>query len=340
MKDKIMARSILYIVFCFLGILVGRAQSTSDKELVVLQAPSDKFVSITLQTHKGLLRFGALNMYRGQATGQRQGIRGGRPVRGAGDPNGMQKSKTVASGMNNFALLVSLKYLQPFMKDLDRERLTTMTSNMSEKDANSAFLQRFLRRRVAPDLCLAEECKNAGQGKNEFEILRNYTSFVDNCLDPLLDWSKTVMKNDELVVYHVSILNIGGTYDFDKKGYTVYHLLKLNNIFPMKQGILNKVEFEPVKPFELALRNAVDKRMAIRFLLQIDEQMAEQFQKEGIRHLYAVKKIKVKWANKPMGAASDPLEFTYSHENADLEIYTDEALTQHFKTLSLADLTH
>ena len=53
-----------------------------------------------------------------------------------------------------------------------------------------------------------------------------------------------------------------------------------------------------------------------------------------------MKKIKVKWANKPMGAASDPLEFTYSHENADLEIYTDEALTQHFKTLSLADLTH
>lgn len=340
MKENIMERSVLFIVFCFWGVLAGSAQSTGDKEMLVLQAPSDKFVSITLQTHKGLPRFGTLNMYRGQATGQRQGIRGGRPVRGDVDPNGMQKNKIVASGMNNFALLVGLKYLQPFMKDLDRERLTTMTSDMSEQDANSAFLQRFLRRRVAPDLCLTDECKNAGQGKNEFEILRNYTSFVDNCLDPLLDWGKTVMKNDELVVYHVSILNIGGTYDFDKKGYTVYHLLNLNNIFPMKQGILVKVEFEAVKPFEVALQNAVDKRMAIRFLLQMDEQTAERFKKEGIRRLYAVKKIKVKRSNEPMGAASDPIAFTYAHESADLEIYTDEALTQHFKTLSLADLTH
>ena len=62
--------------------------------------------------------------------------------------------------------------------------------------------------------------------------------------------------------------------------------------------------------------------------------------KEGIRRLYVVKKIKVKRSNKQMGSPSETIEFNYSHESADLEIYTDEALTQHFKTLSLADLTN
>ncbi|MCK0160952.1 hypothetical protein [Allomuricauda sp. F6463D] len=335
-----MVRSCLLIVLCFLGLLSGNAQSIDDKEMVVYQSPSDKFVSMSLQAHKGLPRFGVLNMYREQTGGQRQGMRTVRPVRGGKNPVSNDKNKIVTMGKNNFSLLVGLKYLRPFMEDLDRKGLTTITSNMSEKESNSAFLQRFLRSQVAPNLCLTDECKNAGQGKNEFERLRNYTSFVDNCLDPLLDWSKNIMEGDELVGYHVSMLNIGNNYDFDKKGYTVYHSIILNNIFTRKQGILNQVVFNPVKPFEEALQNSIDRNKNIKFLLHIDEQTAERFQKEGIRRLYAVKKIKVKRSNKPMKSPSDAIEFTYSHESADLEMYTDEALTQHFKTVSLADLTN
>ena len=136
------------------------------------------------------------------------------------------------------------------------------------------------------------------------------------------------------------MLNIGNNYDFDKKGYTVYHSIILNNIFTRKQGILNQVVFNPVKQFEEALQNSIDRNKNIKFLLHIDEQTAERFQKEGIRRLYVVKKIKVQRSNKPMGSPSETIEFNYSHESTDLEIYTDEALTQHFKTLSLADLTN
>ena len=335
-----MVRLGLFIVLCFWGVPPSNAQSTGGKDTFVYQASSDKFVSITLQTHQGLPRFGVPNMYREQNGGQRQGMRAGRSVRGARNPENNGKNKNVTSGKNNFSLLVGLKYLRPFMGDLDRERLTTLTSNMSEKEANSAFLQRFLRRQVAPNLCLAEECKNANQGKNEFEQLRNYKSFVDHCLDPLLDWSEDIMEGDEMVAYHVSTLNIGSNYDFDKKGYTVYHALALNNIFTMKQGILNQVVFKPVKPFEVALQNSLDRSKTIKFLLQIDEPTAERFQKEGITRLYVVKKIKIKRSNKPMDSASEVIEFNYAHESADLEMYTDEALKQHFKTLSLVDLTN
>ncbi|WP_047245632.1 hypothetical protein [Maribacter thermophilus] len=335
-----MVRACLLIVLCFLGVLSGKAQSIDDKEMVVYQSPSDKFASITLQAHKGLPRFGVPNMYREQTGGIRQGMRTVRPVRGGKNPVGNDKNKLVTTGKSNLSLLVSLKYLRPFMEDLDRERLTTLTSNMTEKESNSAFLQRFLRSQVAPNLCLADECKNANQGKNEFERLRNYTSFVDNCLDPLLDWSKNVMEGDELVGYHVSMLNIGSNYDFDKKGYTAYHSLILNNIFSVKQGIGRQVVFKPVKPFEEALQNSIDRNKNIEFFLSMDEQTAERFQKEGIKRLYAVKKIKLQRSNKPMESPSKAIEFNYSHESADLEIYTDEALTQHFKTLSLADLTN
>ncbi len=335
-----MVRLGLCIVFCFWGVFHSYAQAVGDKETLVYQVPSDAYVSITLQTHQGLPRFGVPNRYQGQVAGQRQGMRSVRTVRGSGNPETIEKNRNVTSGKINFSLLVGLKYLRPFMGDLDRERLTTLTSNMSEKEANSAFLQRFLLHKFAPNLCLAEECKNANQGKNEFERLRNYRSFVDHFLDPLLDWSENIMEGDELVAYHVSILNIGSNYDFDKKGYTVYHSLALNNIFTMKQGILNQVVFKPVKPFEVALQNSVDRSKTIEFLLQLDEPTAERFQKEGIRRLYVVKKIKVKRSNKPMDSASAVIEFNYAHESADLEIYTDEGLTQHFKTLSLADLTN
>lgn len=335
-----MVRSGLFSVLFFLEMFLGYAQSLGDKETVVYPAPSDKFVSIAMQIHEGLPRFGVPNSYQKQIARGNMGLRTARPVRVKRNPVILEQNKAVTSSKNNFALLVGLKYLRPFMKDLDRERLITMTSDMSEKEANSAFLQRFLLHKVAPNLCLAEECKNANQGKNEFERLRNYKSFVDTCLDPLLDWSQNIMEGDELTGYHVSLLKIGSNYDFDKKGYWVYHSLWLNDIFPMREGIPKRVDFEPIQPFEVMLHNTVEGSKTIEFLLRMDEQTAESFQKEGIGRLYVAKKIKVKRSNKPMGSPSQTMEFKYAHESTDLEIYTDEGLTQHFKTLSLADLTH
>ena len=39
-----------------------------------------------------------------------------------------------------------------------------------------------------------------------------------------------------------------------------------------------------------------------------------------------------------MDVPTDPINFNYSHEKSDVEIYTDEALANHFRTLSLNNL--
>lgn len=333
-----MAKFGLIICICFVMVFQSNAQSSVDDKLTI-NAPTDKFVSIELQAHKGFPRLGVVNTNQGQVSGQRQGIRTVSPVRGKKNPEVLENSKVVFSGKNNFSLLVSLKYLAPFMGDLDRERLTTLTSGMSEKESNSALLQRFLRSNIAPNLCLTDECRNANQGKNEFERLRNYKNFVNNCLDPLLKWSQQLMQNDQLVGYHVSVLQIGNNYDFDKKGYWVYHSLVPNDIFPIKQGVIKKVMYKPVQPFEVALQNKLGKSKNIGFFLSMDEQTAERLQHEGVRRLYVVKKIKVERSSTPMNAVSEVIEFNFSHENADLEIYMDEALKKHFISTSLSNLT-
>ena len=224
------------------------------------------------------------------------------------------------------------------MDDLDRERLTTMASTNSQKQGNSTYLQHFLLNQVAPNIGLDEACTNAGQGKNEFERLRNYKTFVDNCLGPLERWSQDFFKNDELTGYHVSTLHVGNGYDFDKKGYWMQHHFSLNNVFPVKQGGMKRVNFEPVADYENELLKRGNGRKSIQFFLKMDEQDAERLVKEGINRLYLVKKIRMVHSDNPMSQPSDPVTFNYAHASKELQIYEDESLTKLFTTLSLDNL--
>ena len=318
------------------------AQTTGTDELITYKPPSENYVSINIQGHKGLHRFGVVDSYDNQngSTNANPRSNAVRPVRGGGrNPEQLKKNKMVNTGRINFSLLVSLKYLKPFMGDLEKDRLIILSNNLTEKQSNSAYLQRFLLNQVAPNLCLDEECKNVNRGKNEFERQRNYKTFVNTCLNTLLEWSQDVFKNDELSAYHVSTLSIGGNYDFDKKGYWVHHYLSLNDIFPFKQGGPKRVTFEPVKHYENQLLNELARGKSINFFLPMDEQTAEHFKKEGINRLYLVKKIKLQHSDKGMDSPTDPIDFNYTHENSDMEIYTDEALVNHFRTLPLTNLT-
>ena len=318
------------------------AQTTGTDELITYKSPSENYVSINIQAYKGLHRFGIVNSYKNQSSSTNANPRFNavRSVRGGDrNPEQLKKNKMVNTGRINFSLLVSLKYLKPFMGDLEKDRLTILNNNLTERQSNSAYLQRFLLNQVAPNLCLDEAYMNVNQSKNEFERRRNYKTFVNTCLGPLLEWSQDVFKNDELSAYHVSTLNIGGNYDFDKKGYWVSHSLSLNDIFPLKQGGLKRVTFEPMKPYENELLIKLARGKSINFFLPMDEQTAERFKKEGINRLYLVKKIKLQYSDKGMDSPTDPIYFNYSHENSDMEIYTDEALGNHFRTLSLTNLT-
>lgn len=330
-----MKRHVLGLALAFMTTASPISAQNTTEETVVYESPSPMFVTIELQAHNGLPRFGALNNYSGQGSASKPQLR---PVRGVRNPQALEKAKSAQLGLLRFSLMVGLKYMTPFMDDLDRTSLTTMSSNTSQEQQNSAYLQRFLRNQVAPNIGLDEACTNAGQGKNEFERLRNYKTFVDNCLGPLERWSQDFFKNDELTGYHVSTLHIGNGYDFDKKGYWVQHHFSLNNIFPLKQGGMKRVDFEPVAAYESELLKKGIGKKSIQFFLKMDGQDAERLVKEGINRLYLVKKIRMVHSGNPMSRPSDPVTFNYAHASKELYIYEDEALTKLFTTLSLDNL--
>lgn len=326
----------LGVLLAVLGLLKLEAQTPSTDNSIVFDPPSEKFAPVQLQAHKGLPRFGTLDNHMGQNKGSMLTMR---PVRGKMETHVMEQNKKERNGLLNFSILVGLKYLEPFMDDLDRGRFTVASSHTSQAQRNSTFLQQFLRNQVGPNLCLDNACNQTNQGKNEFERLRNYTSFVEVCMEPLQKWGQEFFKNDEMVGYHVSTLHVGKGYDFDEKGYWVGHSLDLNDVFTPKQGGAKRVVFEPVTAYEHELLKKVNGKNNVQFFLKIDEQTAERFLKEGINRLYLVKKIKLKRSDKPMAFPYDPMEFNYSHVDSDIQIYGDEALTKHFTTLSLTNLT-
>lgn len=326
----------LFFLHAVVLLFLIRIQAQETNDLIVFDPPSGKYVPITLQAHKGLPRFGALNDYRPQNNNANGQVR---PVRGVLSSENRDKIGKARTGLRNFSILVGLKYMEPFMVDLDRERLTTLSGSMTQKQQNSAYLQSYLLNQVAPNICLDEACKSANQGRNEFERLRNYKTFMDECFGPLQKWSKEFFKDDELVGYHVSVLHIGNGYDFDKKGYWVNHYFNVNDVFAVKAGGVKRVIFEPVAAYENELAKSLDSRKGIQFFLKLDEATAERFTKEGTNSLYLVKKIKLTYSGKTMSQPREPMEFNYAHESKALEIYEDAALTKHFATISLDNLT-
>lgn len=320
-----------YIGLLLLITALAHGQDNNVDDLIVYRPPSEKFNAIKLQAHNELPRFGALNNY--LSSGQK-------PTRGSYNQQIQEKQALVRTGLNNYSLMVDLKYLEPLMKDLDRERLTKLTGTMTEIKQNSLFLQNFLRNKVAPAICATDACKNAGQGKNEFERLRNYKAFVGECLDPLRKWAQALFKEDKIVGYHISTLSLGGQYDFDKNGYWVYSNFALRNVFDQQRGSAAKrVTFEPIESYEHSLKNKLDRGMNLQFLLKINADTAERYQVEGIRSLYLAKKIKLEYITKKLSSTHHVLEFKYAHESPEISIYEDAALTKLVGKLSLKNLT-
>ena len=301
-----------------------------DQEGILKIDPEHKdFVSIYLQSHKGLPRFGLLDNY------VSEGIK---VTRSSYTPEIREKLKKVRTGLSNYSLMTRLKYLAPLMDDLDRERLTTMNGNSSISQRNSIYLQNFLRRSLAPKICLSEVCQKLGRGKNEFERLRNYKAFTLDYLGPLQEWAATFFKDDQLEGYHVSVVSLGRSYDFERKGYWIHHGFGMNDAISIGNGREIRIVFEPGTPYENDLKNKLGRGNAVQFLLKMDEEMAERYQMEGITRLYLVKKIRIQHGGKTITDAAQPIEFGYSHITPKIEIYEDIALTKLLWTLSLDNL--
>ncbi len=319
---------ITVISFLFIGTLY--AQNIDDSGLIMYPAPSPKFHNITLQSYKGLPRFGDLNNY------SKKNSLGVIPKRQ--DPVTKKKNTKISLSYENYIKMVTFKSLADIYKDLDRERLTKPPSgNTTGIQKNSYDAQRYLLNLLT--LCVEEECKNSLNGENEFERLRNYKTFVNENLDVLRKWSTTFFTNNNVIGYHVSNLVLN-TYDFEKNGYWTYLSLNINIVY--SRGVTVSTIFEPKADYENDLLNktVVNRQNQIyplKIFLAISPEKAEKLQLNNIKSFYLVKKIKISHKEVVSGYKT-VLKLTYHHESPTMEIYEDKALTKKFGTLSLDNL--
>jgi hypothetical protein len=343
---------------CYLTIIISAffttisyAQNIDDLDLIMYQTPSPKFHDITLQSYKGLPRFGYLNSYTKKNSlavspksqdPRRQNPRGQslrRPDPRKQDPVTKKKNNKISLSYENYIKMVTFKYLADIYKDLDRERLTkTPPGNITGKQKNSYEAQRYLRNLLT--LCVEEECKNSLYGKNEFERLRNYKTFVNENLDVLRKWSNTFFTNNNVIGYDVTYLVLS-TYDFDKNGY--WTNLNLNINIGYSRGVTVSTIFEPKANYENDLLNKTagnsnNKIYPLKIFLAISPEKAEKLQLNNIKRLYLVKKIKISHKEVVSNYRTPFLKLTYHHESPTMEIYEDIALTKKFGTLSLDKL--
>ncbi|MEM9076369.1 MAG: hypothetical protein AAGC43_04980 [Bacteroidota bacterium] len=309
---------------CLTSLVLGQ------EDLITIDSKDKNFVSIHLQAHKELPRFGVLDNYVSEDS---------KPTRTSYTSEIREKIKKVRKGLVNYSLMTRLKYLAPLMNDLDTERLTAMSGTADKIQRNSALIQNFIRRGFASSICLSEVCQNLGREKNEFERLRNYKAFTYEHLESLQLWAETFFEEDQLEGYHVSTISFGRQYDFERKGYWVRHSFGMNNAISVGNNRLIRILFEPKTLYESNLKNKFGRGSTLQFLFKMDEATAERYQMKGITRLYLVKKIKIQHGGKIIEDATQPIEFSYAHVNPEFELYEDIALTKLLQTLSLDNLT-
>ena len=95
-KTMLKVRSVFSIFLMVATVHHGFAQTADADELIAFKPPSDNFVSIYLQTYKGLPRFGVVDSYKNQSANAQANPRFNvaRPVRGGGR-NPEQLKKTI-----------------------------------------------------------------------------------------------------------------------------------------------------------------------------------------------------------------------------------------------------
>lgn len=335
-KNDLIKSNGMHIITATTIILILTCQGTKgqqkDQEDWSYSPPTNEFVTIALASYKGLPRFGILD----DSQFTKKPVR---VPRGEQNVGVLETANTYSRGLQNYYLMLRLKYLKPFMKDLDTERLTKITKNQTREQQNSIFIQNFLRHQLAPGICLSEACKNAGQGSNEFEWQRNYKTFVTTNLEPLLHWSDHFFEDEEMMAYYVSPLNLGRHYDFDQKGYWVTDRIGQIPVFSPKKNAKDNVLFQPRSSFEQALNGNLEQGSYVNFLLPIEETTAERFQVEGVTQLYMVKKLKISHNPEKVAAIHQPLRFTYSYAVPEFWIYEDTGLTKLVAKLSIENLT-
>ncbi len=332
------------------------AQSNDEtidmSDVYTIESPSPKFKSIHLQSHKGLPRFGAQNMYYSK---NRDGV-----FTGAN----RAKNKLVKQGYTNYYKLLEMKQLHAYFDDIDREYLTLITRENSgnRKDLNSSIAQKILlplaygigsSEQIRTYFCdpMDPNCRfkgNWGGSRDDFEMQEKYAAYVKENLDDLRTWSKTLFQGDRQTAYLVHKYEFSPygrpviSYDFDQNGFWI-------DVFPSNRNPHSKgfqflrdetffFEFLPETPYGNAHLNSMTDTNSYwpKMLLKMDASDAEALVNRKPKSIYAAIKVTIVLKGVEEPQVSIPyIKYTFHLADPLIEFYEDVALTQKFGQISL-----
>ena len=312
------------------------SQQNTDKNTITYTSPSKDFIDITVQSHKGLPRFGELYYKKG-----------------------------ITPPTNPFAYnaLVGMKYLTTIYADMDRSKLTSYENNNTNlKNAHSASAQNHLKQLIGLvgsdallekyfcDKSTAIKCTFidaygqrkrtnywGGSRNNQFQKMRSYKNFMnDHYLETLQRWSNTFFKEDSEIGYLVSrssvVASSGGlsskAYDFQKKGYW------LGSVISGGGHPITILNFIPFTKNERILKDP-----NFKIFLSISPEKAKKLSLMVRSSLYTVSKIKI-YHDKKASISNFEVPFSFELESPIIEVYTDQALTHKIGEISADQLVY
>lgn len=319
------------------------------KNIISFTPSSKKFLTIHLQTHNGLLRFGEPDNYFTLPDGSYVNHKSKELYQKAD-----KKSWQVGMGQRAYYELLRFKYMSDIYKDMDRELFTKYSSSMYKEDKNSWLAQTNLLKLANAVTNITamprffcnpkEQChydvtgekyyhRNVGdvmpwggRGASEFKQLGAYTAYISENLSDLNQWKDDFFKGDKSEGYLVVRAYIRN-YDFSNKG---YWLSPRTNLVTGK--IFKRMELLPQNSNE---RKFVDPR-GINILYEMSPEKAEEFS-EKIKNLYLVFKIEI--TIKGMEANYEYVDADYAFKSPIIALYTDDSLTEKVGEISMETMT-
>jgi len=333
-------KRLLIIKFLVLCSLTNAQENTIDsikkigyEDTKTFKSPSQNFIPIILQTHKGALRFGKQNNYSLLPDGSHLSHK----IVQAKEID--LKNVKLSESRQAFIQLLRMKYMADKYKDLDKESFTVQASSMYKEEKNSLQAQNQLLKLanavssvplMSKYFCnpKIDDCnynsKNfyrgirninpwGGKGANEFKKLNGYTSYVSQYLEPLQKWSASLFIDNTIEGYMVLTSRLG-TYDFKNKGFWLsFHSSQSGWFF------LRFFDLAPKTIHERKLTNSNTSSV----LYKMSPDIAEQFI-EKTKTVYMVFKIKVEL--KGIDPYREAIKSSFSLENSIIELYDTEDL--------------
>jgi hypothetical protein len=340
-----------FILLLLISTHINSQQNTDTiinyDDVITFKPPSENFIPILLQTHKNEIRFGQQNSYALKPDGTFISHHVQPQLAKKVD----KKETQLQYSRDALYELLKLKFMGNLYADMDTEFLTKQSSNMYLKDKHSYYAQQHLlklanaitsNKELYRYFCnpKMEDCaftadkdvyyyKNiingrnwGGKGANEFQILKSYTSYVQNNLKILQQWSRSIFPNNTIQGYYVA-RSILGEYDFKNKGYWI------GNLFTQNRFLLQHYNLEPANANERKLLNP----HGVHILFKMSSSEAEKFSESSAKTIYLV--FKIKTTLKGLEYQYTRIKANYTLESPIIEIYKDDDLTLKIGELSV-----